>query len=58
VTFGDSGEQSRQVQRVLEATPLRTLVQDGVIYTLTPSGVAAHATTRPGYPRLTFTPFT
>jgi hypothetical protein len=42
-TFDKSGEISPSVQRITEATPMRTVVHDGTIYTLTSSGVAAHS---------------
>jgi hypothetical protein len=42
-------------QKVTQATPMRTVVQGGVIYTVTPIGIAAHNGT--DFHRLTFADF-
>lgn len=42
VTFDGSAKVDGRIERILAASPLRTVVHDGVIYTLTASGVAAH----------------
>ena len=55
ITFvGDRGAYSK-VQRTTEAIPMRTVVHDGTIYTLTQTGVAAHSATT--FDRLTFAKF-
>lgn len=55
VTFDASGQISKSVQRLTEATPMRTVVFDGTIYTLTAGGVAVHSAT--DFDRLTFARF-
>ena len=45
ITFDGSASISPSVQRITESTPMRTVVHDGTIYTLTSSGVAAHSAT-------------
>jgi len=55
VSFDSSGPLSSKLQRLTEATPLRTVVHDGTIYTLTTAGVAAHTSTT--FSRLGFAEF-
>jgi hypothetical protein len=55
IDFPQSGNVPKKVSRITDATPLRTLVHDGTIYTLTPTGVAAHSGT--SLDRLTFAEF-
>jgi len=55
ITFNGSVEPSSKVQRTTDATPMRTVVHDGIIYTLTQTGVAAHSATT--FDRLTFARF-
>lgn len=56
VTFDGSSKIESETRRVTEAAPIRTVVHDGTIYTLTSSGVAAHASTA-GFARLAFARF-
>jgi hypothetical protein len=51
----NTGKSSATFQKVTQATPMRTVVQAGVIYTVTPTGIAAHNST--DFDRLTFAPF-
>jgi len=55
ITFNGMGRIPRSVQRTTEATPMRTVVHDGSIYTLTSIGVAAHSAT--DFSRQTFATF-
>jgi beta propeller domain-containing protein len=53
VTSDRSGGLDPQLQRVTEASPLRTVVHADTIYTVTSAGVAAHSAST--FARLTFT---
>jgi hypothetical protein len=55
VEFDSVGEIKPKIQRLTSATPIRTVVQGGTIYTLTAEGVAAHTSTT--FSRLTFADF-
>jgi hypothetical protein len=55
ITFDSSHPITPSVQRTTEATPIRTVVHDGTIYTLTPAGVAAHSAAT--FTHLTFARF-
>lgn len=55
MTFNSSKQQSPEIQRTTEAVPMRTIVQDGTIYTLTSTGIAAHSVD--SLDRLTFSKF-
>jgi hypothetical protein len=55
ITYDSSHTIARSIQRTTEATPIRTVVQAGTIYTLTPRGVAAHSAS--DFTRLTFASF-
>jgi hypothetical protein len=55
IDFPQTGNVPKKVSRITDAYPLRTLVHDGTIYTLTATGVAAHSGTT--FDRLTFAEF-
>jgi hypothetical protein len=55
ITFNPNREGAPSIRRETEATPMRTVVQDGTIYTLTPTGVAAHSAG--DFTRLTYAEF-
>ncbi len=55
ITFDSSRELPQSIRRTTDATPMRTVVRDGTIYTLTSTGVAVHSAAT--FDRQTFSRF-